>query len=910
MAADDTGSNITPQSSPLPVAHASHSSARRRWRRFLFGVAAAAVLVFLLLIAGALVGRHWLRKAVYDSLPQVSGSIALHGLSAPVSIHRDSRGVPSIHARSFDDLVFAQGFVTAQDRLFQMDTLRRHAAGELAEILGSRLVAHDRSQRVLSLGPAADRILAQLPPDQRLAFDRYAAGVNASMALQSAHLPVEFRVLAYQPRPWTARDSVLVSLILFEDLTNSFPRKLDRETLTARLAQNTSPDLLPQLLADLYPVGSWRDHPPSQPAADVTAPLDSIPEIPLDDTQVRLDQPVASPETLRVLRASLASPFTQAAPCGACRAGSNNWAVAGMHTASGMPILSNDMHLSLTAPGIWYAVDLASDTGPNPATSANAPDAPSSPDVPKIPDAQGRPFHAAGVSLPGVPYIVSGHNDHVAWGFTNLGADVQDLYVEHLRGSGIAAEFRTASGTWQPLTRRSEQIRVRGGTTINLVVEATEHGGVATPILTPILPADQRTLALHWSLFDTAGFSLPFAAVNAAANGPALVTAFAGYTGPTQNLVYADSSGHIGYHAIGRIPIRGQISSPAALAPVPIDTAAPDAVNHEWVGFVPYDQLPATVDPAGGVLATANSRITPDNYPFPVTLDWAAPYRTERIWHLLTGTHGLQPRDMLRIQTDVYSESDKLIAHRFAYAIDHTPAASPQLRRAADVLRGWDGEVLANTPAPAIVAASRSALWTLLLTPKLGPGHVARRPGTSNADTPATLNDLYSWGERDIAEEQIIAHLPGRWLPASVGSWDELFSAAVNAGLKVLHAPSDPGKLRYGHDEPSQMELPLFAQSVILRHLIGMPTGTPDLTLSGNGRTVRQTHRDFGPSERLTVNLADPASATLVIPLGESGNPSSGHFLDQLSAWLGGSSFPLPFGAPMDQTGNLILLPN
>lgn len=784
------------------------------------------------------------------------------------------------------------------------------------KILGSPLLAHDRSQRVLSLGPAADSILAQLPPDQRHAFQRYADGVNASITLQSAHLPVEFRVLAYQPRPWTARDCVLVSLILFEDLTNSFPRKLDREMLTAQLARHTTPEMLPQLLADLYPVGSWRDHPPSQPAIDVTAPLDSIPNIPLDDTQARLRHPITSTKAFRSVRTPPTSPFALASPCADCRAGSNNWAVSGIHTASGQPMLSNDMHLSLTAPGIWYAVDLASDTAP-PTPGTSAPTA---------------GFHVAGVSLPGVPYIVSGHNDRVAWGFTNLGADVQDLYIEHLRGSGNLTEFRTASGRWQPLTRRAEQIRVRGSKTVTLIIESTEHGGVATPILTPILTPDQRSakaapihlsqneqqdlheqqdtrsIALRWSLFDTTGFSLPFAAANAAADGASLVAAFASYTGPTQNLVYADTSGHIGYHAIGRIPIRGQLASPAALSPVPIDTAAPDAAAREWVGFIPFNNLPATVDPTGGILITANSRITPENYPFPVTLDWASPYRTERIWRLLTGTHGLTPADMLRIQTDVYSESDKLIAHRFAYAIDHTPNASQQLRRAADVLRGWDGEVLANTPAPAIVAAARTALWTLLLAPKLASDHLARTPDTSDADTPAKLGELYSWGQRDIAEEQIIAHLPARWLPASAANWDELFSAAVDAGLKQIHAPSDPAKLRYGQAEPSQIELPLFAQSSLLRYLVGMPTGTPDLTLSGNGRTVRQMHHNFGPSERLTVDLAYPASATLVLPLGESGNPASPHFLDQLPAWLGGSSFPLPAGRQQGQTADLTLV--
>ena len=875
-----------------------HSTLARRPRRLALAIATLVALLCLLLIVGALVARIWLRRAVHDSLPQVSGSLHLPGLAAPVTVRRDPRGVPSLQAKSFDDLLFAQGFVTAGDRLFQMDTLRRHAAGELAEVLGSRLVAHDRSQRVLSLGPAADRILTQLPPEQRHAFERYAAGVNASIALQSAHLPVEFRVLAYQPKPWTARDCVLVSLILFEDLTNSFPRKLDRETLTARLARDTSPELRAQLLADLYPVGSWRDHPPSQPAIDVTAPLDSIPDVPLDDTQVRLHQPVTSPEALASLRASLASPFSHAAPCSQCRAGSNNWAVAGTHTVSGKPMLSNDMHLALTAPGIWYAVDLSSEPPPTSVAAAPLPET----------DAVAPGFHVAGVSLPGVPYIVSGHNDHVAWGFTNLGADVQDLYIEHLRGSGNSTEYRTPAGAWQPTSRRSELIRVRGSSPITLVVESTGHGGVATPLLTPMLPAEQRSIALRWSLFDTDGFSLPFAAANAAADGTSLVAAFSGYTGPTQNLVYADTAGHIGYHAIGRIPIRGLATAPAALSPVPVDTASPDAAAHEWAGFIPFDQLPATVDPVGGVLATANSRITPDSYPFPVTLDWAAPYRTERIWHLLTGTHGLTAADMLRIQTDVYSEADKLLAHRLAYGIDHTPSASKELRRAADVLRGWDGKVLADTAAPAIVSAARDALWTLLLTPKLGDGSVADQAADHHSAA-RPLVELYSWGERDFAQEQIVAHLPDRWLPTSGGSWDALFSLAVEHGLRDLHASSDPGKLRYNHTEPSQIELPLFAQSTVLRLLVGMPTGTPDLTLSGNGRTVRQIHHNFGPSERLTVDLADPAAATLVLPLGESGNPASPYFLDQLPAWVDTTTFPLPFGGQQDQTADLALLP-
>ena len=902
---------------------------------------ALAGLVTLLLLSILAIGaaRWWLHRVTTANLPQLSGSIATPGLSAPVTITRDPHGIPSLHARSFDDLIFAQGFVTAQDRLFQMDTLRRHAAGELAEILGSGLIPHDRLQRTLALGPTADRILTELPPDQLHAFARYAAGVNAALAVQRNHLPLEFRVLAYQPRPWTSRDCVLVSLVLFEDLTNTFPSKLNREALTARLAPTAPPEQRAELLADLYPVGSWRDHPPSQPATDLTTPLEDFPEIPLDDSQVKLRLPTASLSDLQALT-RLTAPA-----CPDCRAGSNNFAISGAHTAFGKPLLANDMHLSLTAPGIWYAVNLQADTGPH-----------LSPD--------GAPaFHAAGVSLPGVPYIVVGHNDHVAWGFTNLGADVQDLYVEHLRGpgpstkgqttpiSGAATEFEDATGAWQPVHYRREVIRVRGAHPFTLDLLSTRHGDVDTPLLNPILPSDPRPIALRWSLYDTNGFSLPFANFNAATSAIDLITAASAYTGPAQNLLAADDAGHIAYHAIGRIPLRGTILLPSQLSPVPTDATGPDAATHEWSSTIPYDQLPSVVDPPGGLLATANSRITPDAYPFLITLNWADPYRNERIWRLLTNRSGLTKEDMLRVQTDVFSDSDHLIAQRLAYAIDRSPQATKRLRAAADLLRAWDGNVALNSAAAAITTAAREALWPMLLAAKLAPPQTAAAPTAalpkeaaisteggaersrsgkipgfrSSPQLPRTLAiwltssasreqspdpaHLYSWGERNFALEQLIAHTPARWLPSAFATWDDLLTAAVAKGLLDSHAPSNLAKWSSGKANPVEIQLPLFAQLPILGRLSGLPTGSGLHPQSGNGLTVRQSRRTFGPSERFTADLANPDTDTLVLPLGQSGNPLSPWFRDQCPAWLDTSTFPLPFTA---NTGShtLTLTPN
>ena len=249
---------------------------------------ATVLFAVILLVLGAVAwvgGRYWVRHAASASLPQLDGTLSVAGLAGQVTVQRDAQGVPHIRAQSLDDLLRAQGFITAQDRLFQMDLLRRHAAGELAEVLGSSLVAHDRLQRVLQIRAAADRAVAQLPPDQLHMLQQYADGVNAEMAQQedAGHLPLEFRLLRYKPRPWVPRDSLLVSLAMFEDLTNGYPGKLARESLTARLP--------PELVADMYPVGSWRDHPPTTPEPDLTIPGPPIEQVPLDESQAALHLP-------------------------------------------------------------------------------------------------------------------------------------------------------------------------------------------------------------------------------------------------------------------------------------------------------------------------------------------------------------------------------------------------------------------------------------------------------------------------------------------------------------------------------------------------------------------------------------------------------------------------------------------
>ncbi|HEY6413123.1 MAG TPA: penicillin acylase family protein [Edaphobacter sp.] len=828
-------------------------SPRRRTPLFIKIVAVLIPLFLVLSIIAFFAARHWTRQAMRDSLPQIDGTFSIAGLAAPVTVQRDTQGVPHIRAASLDDLIIAQGYVTAQDRLWQMDSLRRYVTGDMAEIFGASMIPHDRLQRTLQIRAAADRALALFPPEQIRWLELYDRGVNASIEAQRQHLPIEFRLLRYQPAPWTPRDTITVGIVLFQDLTTSFPQKLNREALTAKLP--------PELLADLYPIGSWRDHPPAQPVIDLTAPQENIPDIPLDESQTKLTKPnthnnpteTASTQDLLTLEQILKAPT-----CDSCRAGSNNWTVSGAHTATGKPLLSNDMHLTHSVPGIWYEADL------------------------EAPAPNGANFHVTGVSLPGVPFIVVGHNDHLAWGFTNLGADVQDVYIEHLRGTGESAEFESPDGTWHPVLHQTETIHVRGGKDIMLDVASTQHGKITTPIISGIFPTEKRTLSLGWTVYDPANISASLLYIDAAVDWTSFTSAFSTFGGPAQNVVYADDQGHIGYHAVGKIPLRGSLIQPTPISPVPVD--ALDA-TQEWTSYIPFDQLPQSFDPPNGILATANARVTPDDYAFPITPNWGAPYRNERIWKFLASHDHLTPADMLALQTDVYSDLDHVLAQRFAYAIDHSATKDKRLHQAADILRNWNGNVDVEASAPAIVDAARDALWPLLLNPHLGP-------------TPGASAQLYTWGEKAYAEEQLIMHTPARWLPKNYANWDDLLTDAVNQGLIEARAPFDLNKWQYGKAHPIDIEHPLFVASPILQRIIDLPIGTGIQPQSGDGTTVKQVGRTFGPSERFTADLTDLDHSTLNVVLGQSANLTSLWFLNQWPAWYKGATYPLPFTKP------------
>jgi penicillin amidase len=776
---------------------------------------AVSLLLILLFVGGASV--LWLRAVTKAALPVLDGDLHLAGLSAPVLVHRDAHGVPHIDAATQEDLFFAQGYVTAQDRLWQMDVLRRSANGELAELMGGSLVRHDTVQRVFQFRNTAQRVYTHLAEADRARLDAYARGVNLFIAQHSDGLPPEFALLHYRPKPWSGADSLSIGVAMMaQTLDDHWDSKLAREQIAARLHN-------PKLEADLYPVGSWRDHPPTGQVVDLTQPHPIPPSHDEDDDDDRTQTRSAPHEDLRMLRALLGP-----AACADCIPGSNEWVIAGRHTTSGKPLLSNDMHLSLTVPNIWYMADL------------RAPG-----------------FHAAGVALAGVPFVVAGHNDHLAWGYTALYADVQDVYVEKLDGKG---NYQAIDGSWKPLAVDHEVIYVRGGKDVALDVESTAHG----PLMNPLFTRETRPLALKWTLYDATLNTLPIFQLDTAASCADATAALSSWSSPTLNVVYADDQGHIAYHAVGRVPLR-----PAGLSGAPIHDAA-----HEWQGYIPFGSLPNAFDPPSGFLATANSRVTTDNSPNVLTLEWADPYRAERIYKMLQGRDQLRPQDMLTAQSDVYSEVDQELAHRFAYAIDHTAGADDRLRKAADLMRSWDGRLSTDSAAASVVTRAREALKPIILEPKLG-----------------ELAGQYLWSESNFAMEEIVMHGNADWLPPGYKDWDAALTEAVRRGMNQGKAPADVSRWSYGNWHVIDLEHPLAG----FLPFVGGIAGTGPQPLSGDTVTVKQAGRAFGPSQRFTMDWSNIDGSTENIVLGESGNPLSPYFRDQWNDYMGGTTFALPF---------------
>jgi penicillin amidase len=776
-------------------------------------------LAALILMVGALGYAYYV---AHSALPQLDGRLQINGLAVPVTVTRDSHGVPTIEAANLEDLFFAQGYVTAQDRLWQMDVMRRFGSGELSEILGEALLKVDREQRILGLRAAAIKSLQTARARDRIFFEAYARGVNAYMAARANKLPVEFRILGYRPKPWLPEDSVVIANEMVKDLNyHYFFDALAREKILAKVG--------PELTADLYVNRSWHDRPPTVMREDLNQPDTNAGD---SDDQNDEDSPDNSVTRKRIL-----SP--EALPEGLSVNGSNDWVVSGAHTVTGKPLLSSDMHLGHQMPNLWYEAHL----------HAGALD-------------------VAGVTLPGMPYVIVGHNQRIAWGFTNVGPTVTDVYIENFNHQGA---YQTPNGWVQP-EHRVELIHVKGKPDVNVDVKTTRHG----PIITELVPGETRPLALRWTLYDV--LHIPLFDVNTAQNWQEFRRAFSQFDAPGQNVVYADVDGNIGYQATGKIPIRaaGDGSLPVSGA----DNA------HEWISYIPFETLPNVYNPPSGIIGTANGRITPENYPYSISMEWEAPWRTARIYHVLESGRQFSPADMLALQTDIHSEADLFAAERLVYAVDHATKPSARAKQAADIMRSWDGRMQGSAAAPTIAENSIFELRRLLLEAKLGSAPTTKEDG-------ALSWQIYSWQMRSVWLENILLHRPKRWLPEAFPNYDELLAAAVEAAVNGPTVPKDLASWRWGDFNAVEIEHPVLGKIPILRRWSG--PGVQEQ--SGSRYTVKAVTRTHGPSERFTANLADLDQSTLNIVTGQGGNFLSPYYMDQWKAWYWGTTFNLPFSA-------------
>jgi penicillin amidase len=775
--------------------------------------------VFVVALAGFVAVSAYLYSAARAALPQLDGEVKVPGLSGKVTVTRDEHGVPTIEAANMEDLFLAQGYITAQDRLWQMDTMRHFAAGELAEIFGPGQVQHDREQRILGLPAAAQRSVDLASARDRQFMEAYARGVNAYIQSRIRHLPIEFRILQYAPKPWSAKDSMLMAANMVKDLNHGYYRAaLQKERILAKLG--------PELTADLYLNSSWHDRPPMK------APIR------MDELQEEDSDTPEENDVTQIVAPWSGKPAEHNDRLYLFRPGSNDWVISGAHTVSGKPLLSNDMHLGHQMPNLWYEVHLRCGN-----------------------------LDVVGVSLPGTPFVIVGHNQRIAWGFTNVGPTVEDVYVETFNDRG---QYRTPQG-WRDPEHRREVIHVKGAADDEAVdVSITRHG----PIITELIPGEKRRIALRWTLSD--GVQNPFFDIDAAQTWSEFTHALSTWNTPSQNAVYADVDGHIGYHATGSIPIRasGDGSLPA--------DGSDD--THEWTGYVPFDKLPNVYDPPWGVIATANGRITPDKYPFSLSTQWDAPWRTERIYHVLESGKKFAPADMLALQTDVYSAFDRFCAERFVYALDHASQLSAPARQARDLMRDWDGRLVAQSAAATIEDRSRQELSRLLLEPKLGP---------ESKDENALSWKDYEWFMSSVWLEEILLKQPKRWLPANYADYDALLTAAVEAAVKQPDAPANLSEWRWGKASPLYIQHPVLGRLPLLRRW----TGPGLVEQSGGAFTVKQVGRSFGPSERMTVDFSDLDQTTLNTVTGQGGNFLSPYYMDQWKIWYEGTTKTVPFSA-------------
>lgn len=796
------------------------------------------LFAILLLLFAAVV--WWL---VYRPLPQLDGTISLTDLQHPVTVERDNWGVPHIRAQSLEDLVETQGYVVAQDRLWQMDLLRRASRGQLSEILGSRTLQIDEDFRRLNFARTADREYQLLDPDSRKLLDAYARGVNHFIEQHSQTLPMEFTLLHYKPQPWLPTDSLVLTGYMYRTLTDTRAVEFNRAEVTAKVGSD--------LAKDLYAEESSMDHfvvgdPNSKDTGsnndadseddDDQVPTDSVLKAQLQhaagvETAAAGSNtdPAAEPDLTSLLADRSEKWLEQSQQEIRQSLGSNNWVVSGAHTASGKPLLANDTHLELTIPPIWYEIHV---TAPG--------------------------WNVKGITFPGAPLVIIGHNDRIAWGFTNNGADVMDLYIETINPAN--PDEYLVNGKWQKADIYDDVIHVKGAPDEHFRLMVTRHG--------PVVKQDaQKAYAMKWTALQPGGLGNSYNWLGKASSWKEFKAVMRQVWGPAQNAVYADVDGNIGYVMAARVPIRKKGHGEV---PVPGDTD-----DYEWTGYIPFEQLPQVFNPPSGLIVTANARVVGPDYKPYLTDHWEEPYRTARIFDLLHDKHDLRPEDMLKVETDAYSFPHAFIAEQLVAAAKTAPPKDARAQKLIAQAKDWNGIADSNSPVVSFLDATMYNTLDRILKPHLG-------------DDPR----LYRWRKLAFLQ-RILTDRPGKWLPSGYKSYDEVLTASADEAVGWLERKTvskDPDDWAWRKFNHLDLMHPIGREGLLKKLL-----SRTDQPQNGTEYSPRAASRTHGPSERFVANLADWDNSILLIPAGQSGQPGSEHYTDQFSYWFEGKPIYEPF---------------
>ena len=673
-------------------------------------------------VAGLAGGAYYF--FVRRPLPKKKGDLVLEGLHEPVEIIFDRFGVPHIYAQNEDDLFFAQGYVHAQDRLWQMELNRRTGSGRLSEIFGEVAIEADRFCRRLGMHRAAMAEEARLPEHNRRILDAYACGVNAYIERNNNNLPIEFTLLRFKPAPWQIADSIQWAKMMGWNLGGNWETEIIRARIVARLGAERAARL--------------------EAGYDPHHPLIVPPGIEYKGINLGM---LEQYEQLKQL-----SGFGM---LGA----SNNWVVDGTMSTTGAPILCNDPHLGQVVPSIWYECHLVAG------------------DIDVI-----------GASFPGAAGVVIGHNQHIAWGITNAVSDVEDLYIEKFDPQNpYQYEYQ---GKWEAAQIIREEIIVRGSKTPLIEeVRITRHG----PIITSLTGKDvngqvsqngtqaeqlELPLALRWTGLEQCNIVSAFEKLNRATNWEEFKEALRDWDVPPQNLVYGDKEGNIGYVMAGAIPIRAKGQH---LLPSPGWTG-----GHEWIGFIPFEELPQTYNPEQHFIVTANNRVVDDSYPYYITNEWLNGYRAQRIRDLLTSKGKLAPEDMARIQGDQYSlPAVEIVPHML-----RVQSTIPLEKAALGVLRTWNYVLAPDSVQASIYTTFLNKLEGIVFGAVFGDDETIIHDYLGKGSSILSLTNGYASRSKPLLIRLMNEH-DDSWfadsaIPNGPRSWDTAIAAAFTAAVEEL----------------------------------------------------------------------------------------------------------------------------